>query len=146
MVGEEKIVKAWPAEIDDWGHFLHGPDNNAVAQDRRVGIPRSIQWVAEPRWGRTHEEMASLSAAVSAGGRVYYIVDEAPLASIRFLGNWKLVAAGQDGPWELYDLGSDRTETSNFAQRHPEKLRELSEAWTQRWNAFQTLAGQDLPK
>ena len=24
-------VKPWPAEIDDWTHFLHGPDNNAVA-------------------------------------------------------------------------------------------------------------------
>ena len=93
FLGEEKILqKPWPSEIDDWGHFLHGPDNNAVAQDRRVGNPRSIQWVAEPRWGRTHEEMASMSAAVSAGGRVYFIVDEAPLASIRFLGNWKLVA------------------------------------------------------
>ncbi|MFV1965361.1 MAG: PQQ-binding-like beta-propeller repeat protein [Pirellulaceae bacterium] len=92
FLGEEKIVKPWPDEIDDWTHFLHGPDNNAVARDRRVGIPRSIQWVSEPRWGRTHEEMASLSMVVAAQGRIYYIVDESPLASIRFLGNWKLVA------------------------------------------------------
>ncbi len=91
-VGQEKISKPWPTTIDDWGHFLHGPDNNAVARDQVVGIPRSIQWVSEPRWGRTHEEMASLSTAVTAGGRVYYIVDESPLASIRFLGQWKLVA------------------------------------------------------
>ena len=62
------------------------------------------------------------------------------------VGNWKLVAAGQDGPWELYDLGSDRTETSDLAARHPEKLRELAKAWTQRWNEFQTLARKDLPK
>ncbi len=33
-----------------------------------------------------------MSAAVIAGGRIFYIVDEAPLASIRFLGNWMLVA------------------------------------------------------
>ena len=63
-----------------------------MARDRRVDIPRSIQWVSEPRWGRSHEELASLSAAVTAGGRIFFIVDEAPLASIRFLSDWKLVA------------------------------------------------------
>lgn len=33
-----------------------------------------------------------MSATVSANGRVYYIVDDAPLAFIRFSGQWKLVA------------------------------------------------------
>jgi len=92
FIGGAKIVKPWPAEIDEWTHFLHGPDNNAVAADRRVDVPRSIQWVAGPRWGRSHEELASMSAAVTAKGRIYYILDEAPLASIRFLGQWKLIA------------------------------------------------------
>jgi len=86
------LRKPRPADIDDWTHFLHGPDNNAVARDSRVDIPRSIQWVSEPRWGRSHEELASMSAAVTAGGRIFFIVDEAPLASIRFLSDWKLVA------------------------------------------------------
>jgi len=92
FVAGRKIVKPWPAEIDEWTHYLHGPDNNAVANDTRVGIPRSIQWVSEPRWGRSHEELASMSAAVCAKGRVFYIVDEAPLVSIRYLGDWQLVA------------------------------------------------------
>jgi arylsulfatase A-like enzyme/outer membrane protein assembly factor BamB len=87
-----KTVKPWPQAIDEWTHYLHGPDNNAVARDTAIDIPRSIQWMSEPRWGRSHEELASLSAAVTAKGRIYYIVDEAPLASIRFLGDWKLVA------------------------------------------------------
>ena len=92
FIDGKKIVKPWPSDIDDWTHYLHGPDNNAVAMDTRVGIPRSIQWVSGPRWGRSHEELASMSAAVTAGGRMYYIVDEAPLATIRFLGKWQLVA------------------------------------------------------
>jgi len=86
------LRKPRPADIDDWTHFLHGPDNNAVARDSRVDIPRSIQWVSEPRWGRSHEELASMSAAVAAQGRIFFIVDEAPLASIRFMSDWKLVA------------------------------------------------------
>ena len=92
FIGGKKVVKPWPKDIDQWTHFLHGPDNNAVARDSKAGMPRSMQWVSEPRWGRTHEELASMSAAVTANGRIFYIVDEAPLASIRFMGNWKLVA------------------------------------------------------
>ena len=92
FIGDTKVTKPWPKDIDQWTHFLHSPDNNAVARDKKVGMPRSMQWVSEPRWGRTHEEMASMSAAVSSNGRIFYIVDEAPLASIRFLGSWKLVA------------------------------------------------------
>ena len=92
LIGGTQTVKPWPKAIDQWTHYLHGPDNNAVAMDTAVDIPRSIQWVAEPRWGRSHEELASMSAAVTAQGRIFYIVDEAPLASIRFQGDWKLVA------------------------------------------------------
>ncbi|HYW80682.1 MAG TPA: PQQ-binding-like beta-propeller repeat protein, partial [Thermoguttaceae bacterium] len=91
LIDGRKTVKPWPDSIDEWNHFLHDPDNNAVAKDQ-VTAPRSLQWVAAPRWGRSHEEMASMSAAVSAKGRVFFIVDEAPLASIRYLGDWKLVA------------------------------------------------------
>lgn len=92
MLGDEKLVKPWPEDIDQWTHFLHGPDNNAVAADRRAGVPRSLQWVSEPKWGRSHEELASFSAAVSANGRLFFIVDEAPLASVRYAGQWRLVA------------------------------------------------------
>ena len=32
------------------------------------------------------------------------------------VGDWKIVAAGKDSPWELYDLSSDRSETKNLAE------------------------------
>lgn len=91
FVNGRKIVKPWPDNMDEWNHFLHGPDNNAVAKDSVIGIPRSIQWVTPPRWGRSHEELAGMSAAVSAKGRVFFIFDKAPLASIRYSGQWELV-------------------------------------------------------
>jgi outer membrane protein assembly factor BamB len=92
FIDGKKVVKPRSADIGEWNHFLNGADNNAVTADKRVDIPRSIQWVSEPKWGRSHEEMASMSATVSANGRVFFIVDESPLASIRFLGKWSLVA------------------------------------------------------
>ena len=44
-------------------------------------------------------------------------------------GPWKLVAKGATGPWELYDLEADRTETHDLAAREPARVRELAAAW-----------------
>jgi arylsulfatase len=58
--------------------------------------------------------------------------------------DWKLVAAKGD-PWELYDLKSDRAESRNLAEKHPEKVRELSERWQRRHDEFGELARRDEP-
>jgi len=87
------IRKPWPAEIDEWTHWLHGPDGNPVAADRVVGLPRRAQWVAEPRWSRSHEKSPSLTGMVSAKGRLFYICDEAPPSLGGPLPDqWRLVA------------------------------------------------------
>ena len=48
-------------------------------------------------------------------------------------GDWKAVAEGR-GPWELYDLGTDRAESRNLAEQKPDKVRELVGLW-QDWAA-----------
>jgi arylsulfatase len=51
------------------------------------------------------------------------------------VGDWKLVAKGPAGAWELYDLKADRTEMHDLAGKHPEKVKELIakwEAWAKR--------------
>ncbi len=91
-IGGEKTVKAWPSDIDEWTHYLHGPDNNAVAADERVGPPRHLQWQGAPKWPRHHDKMSSLSALVSTGGRIFYIIDEGSTASIFLPSRWALIA------------------------------------------------------
>ena len=59
-----KTVKPWPETIDEWTHYLHGPSNNAVADDALVGPPQRLQWIGPPRWARSNEHLATLSAAV----------------------------------------------------------------------------------
>ena len=61
------------------------------------------------------------------------------------VGPWKLVAAGAEGPWELYNLATDRTETNNLAEREPDRVRQLQRAWTEHLDQFRALARQDLP-
>ncbi len=87
-----KTVKPRPKEIDEWTHYLHGPDNNAVAHDSVVDVPRRIQWLGRPKFARAHEQAASLGACVAAGGRLFYIIDETSRADIRFPAHWFLVA------------------------------------------------------
>jgi len=75
-----KASKPWPAQIDEWTHFLHGPDGNPVANDTVVGPPRHYQWISEPLWLRSHESDSSVKALVTARGRLFYIADEAPIS------------------------------------------------------------------
>ena len=46
------------------------------------------------------------------------------------VGDWKLVAKHQSPP-ELYQLADDRCETRNLAAEHPDKVKELDEAFQQ---------------
>ncbi|MFQ6133541.1 MAG: PQQ-binding-like beta-propeller repeat protein [Armatimonadota bacterium] len=71
-----KNVKPRPREIDEWTHHLHGAGGNAVASDSVVGPPAHLQWTAGPLWARSHGWTPSVSAMVSAGGRLFYICDE----------------------------------------------------------------------
>jgi arylsulfatase A-like enzyme len=45
-------------------------------------------------------------------------------------GTWKLVAL-DGGPWQLYDLSTDLSETINLSADYPEKVDELKEMWNQ---------------
>lgn len=84
-------VKPRPTEIDDWSHYLHDATGNSVADDDVVGPPRHMQWVGSPRWSRHHDRMASMSALVSSGGRMFYIMDEGSRISIQLPPKWKLI-------------------------------------------------------
>jgi arylsulfatase A-like enzyme len=53
------------------------------------------------------------------------------------VGNWKLVAKGSFGAWELFDLDSDRSELNDLADLYPNRVTEMSQKWEE-W-AIETL-------
>jgi outer membrane protein assembly factor BamB len=87
-------TKPVPEEIDDWPHYLYGPDNNAVSRDRAMGPPQRMQWVCGPAYARSHEINSSMAGMVSGGGRIFYIWDEGPVGQPekRFPSQWSLIA------------------------------------------------------
>ncbi len=90
--GWTKTVKPRPSNIDEWSHYLHDASGNSVAHDDVVAPPRHLQWVGSPRYSRHHDRMASMSALVSTGGRIFYIMDEGSRISIQLPSKWKLIA------------------------------------------------------
>jgi len=60
--------------------------------------------------------------------------------------NWKIVAAGKESPWELYDLSIDRSETRNLAAEKPDKVKEMAAIWTKHTQEATALATADAPK
>lgn len=90
----EKEVQVWPKTIGEWTHFLHDASNNAVVDDREVGVPQSLQWMAPPLWLRSHETPSGIQAPVSASGRMFYVLDEGliGITDERIPDRWSLVA------------------------------------------------------
>jgi arylsulfatase len=53
--------------------------------------------------------------------------------------NWKLVAKGPAGEWELYDIDRDRAELHDLAAQEPQRVRDMVakwEAWANRANVL----------
>ena len=84
--------KAVPPGIDEWTHWLHGPDNNAVSGDTYEEIPRGMQWEQAPAWVKSHQLAPPFSAMVSAKGRLFYIIDETNPGFEGMPDKWYLIA------------------------------------------------------
>jgi outer membrane protein assembly factor BamB len=92
VVGDKRIEKPRPEELDDWTHYHHNPQGTMVGGDTVVGPPRRLQWMGHPKWLRNHDFMSSMHAMVSCGGRVFYVIDEGLRNHIFLPSDWKLIA------------------------------------------------------
>jgi outer membrane protein assembly factor BamB len=92
LKGWRSFKKPWPDEIDEWTHYLHDAQGTAVSDDLVAGHSKGLRWTGGPLWARTHEHTASMQAMVSSAGRVFYVMDEGPVASIQLPPEFFLTA------------------------------------------------------
>ena len=132
----DPLKKPRPQEIDEWTRYLHGPDNNAVAEDTVVGPPRYHQWISGPHISRSHDHLASVSAVMSAAGRLFSIVDQGSIAFAGASPRWRLVARGEFNGIRLWEreISSWEYHLRDFRSGPPEIARRLK-AMLNDWRA-----------
>lgn len=132
------FIVHWPAGID--------PQENWYASNAHImDVMPTILDVAggeypESAHGNSIPSLPGISLRPAFDGsslsRTNPIFNEHEDSGLVIDGDWKLVAkniAVHDGPhvelWELYNLKTDRTELDNLSQKHPERAREMANAW-----------------
>ncbi|MBM4050926.1 MAG: methyltransferase domain-containing protein, partial [Planctomycetes bacterium] len=92
QIQNPKLVKPRPKAIDEWTHYLYDASNNAVSHDTAIAPLTRFQWLGSPRYSRHHDHMSGASAMVSANGRLFYVFEDSPRASILTPPQWFLAA------------------------------------------------------
>lgn len=141
------LVVHWPAGIQARGEFRHTPAHviDIVPTILDIaGIEKPTQWDGEPipqAPGRSLAPAFQRDITIDRDFLWWLHEDNRAIQA----GDWKLVAAKGD-PWELYDLRTDRAESHDLAQAHPEKVKELAALWNRQFEATTRLAAKTAPK
>ncbi len=133
------LIAHWPQGIPNHGQWRKTPAHV-------IDIAPTIVELAGGSWPNTWNETR---APVTPGSSLAPILQQDSNAlhdSIWWLheghrairtGDWKAVRDGDDQPWELYNLRTDRGESRNLAATEPDRLQTLVALWETQWAAIQ---------
>ncbi|MFM8890480.1 MAG: sulfatase-like hydrolase/transferase, partial [Planctomycetia bacterium] len=118
------LVVHWPRGVTRPGRLVHTPGH-------LVDVMATVIELAGARYpaDKTPLEGTSLVPLLAGGaidrGAIYW--EHEGNRAVRE-GDWKLVAV-HGGPWELYDLSTDRSEQHDASQRQPDRVRRMAALW-----------------
>lgn len=141
------LIMSWPRGIAAHGELRHTPghiiDLVPTLLELAGGRPPR-EWKGAPVPPAPGKSLVPALAADATIPRdnLWWLHEENRAFRV---GDWKIVAAGEDSPWELYDLSTDRSETRNQAAEMPDRVREMAALWSRLRDEYFTLAREDLP-
>ena len=127
------LIAHWPRGIKRQGELEHQPGHLIDVMATAVDVA-GAKFPAE-RDGKTILPMEGRSLVPAFAGKT--IQREALFwehegnRALR-IGDWKLVAKGSGGAWELYDMKRDRTEMNDLASAQSGRVKEMVATWD-RW-------------
>src|SRR5262245_32124329 len=127
------LIAHWPAGIKAKGALRHQPGHVADLMATCVDVAGAKY--PKTRKGEKVQPMEGTSLVPAFAGKalkreaIYW--EHEGNRAVR-VGQWTLVANGEKGPWELYDVDADRTELTDLAKKHPERVKTMAALW-QRW-------------
>jgi arylsulfatase A-like enzyme len=125
------FIVQWPAGLTARGQFRHTPAHLVDLLPTLLdlaGLPAPESVAGEKRPPLPGHSLLPALANDVAIDRDFLFFKHSGNRALR-VGDWKIVSAGPAGPWELYDLSKDRGENHDLASSHPEKVKELADAW-----------------
>ncbi|MCF7855757.1 MAG: arylsulfatase [Candidatus Pacebacteria bacterium] len=137
------LIVHWPAGISTPGELRKTPGHFVDLLPTMLEIAGTE---AMPDWrGADTPPLAGVSLAPAFNGdrdipRDFIFFSHIGHRAIR-VDDWKLVSV-KDGPWELYNLETDRSELHDLAAQHPEKVAELEALWQKTAMEYQAQSGE----
>ncbi len=131
------MIVTWPNGIKDKNKLRHNTCHfvdilptlvDLAGGDANKNVPAGAPKLA----GR------SLASAFQKDGTApheYIYFNHSNNRAIR-VGDWKLIATGTEGEWELYDLSKDRSELKNLASAQPDRAKKLAAMWKEKDDEF----------
>jgi len=120
------MILHWPNGITDANQLRHDPCHFVDVLPTLVDLAGGTTAAkgAPPLAGRSFAPALEKDGPIQ---REFLYFNHNDNRTIR-VGNWKLIATGANGPWELYDLGKDRCEQEDRASKElgvKERLRAM---------------------
>jgi arylsulfatase len=127
----------WPNGIRSRGELRHNPCHFVDVVPTLIGLAGGDPGKAMPR-GAPPLAGRSIVAAFGkdhAVPREFIYFDHNNNRALR-QGDWKIVAAGADGPWELYNLAAGRCEQRDLARSEPKRVEAMAALWNSTAEGF----------
>ncbi len=122
-------VVHWPEMISDQNELRHTPTHFIDFVPTVLEIAADKEQITNEGPERPGQSMLEVFHQDGANGdRVLWWNHKGNRALRK--GDWKISARkGTGSEWELYNLKTDRSETTDLAEDHPEKVKALSKQW-----------------
>jgi len=141
------LIVHWPAGVKARGELRHTPGHFVDVVPTLLelaGAPAPAAWNGEQRPPLPGRSLVPAFANDVPIQRGFLFFKNGQNRALR-AGAWKIVASGAAGPWELYDLDKDRSESHDLAARHPDKVKELAALWAKLDEEFRKQGATGAP-
>jgi arylsulfatase len=137
------LIAHWPEGIKAHGQLRHDPSHfidiaPTIMEVAGAEFPKTIDGVDVPdRQGISLVDAFAHDGSVKHDCLWWYHEGN---RAIR-MGDWKL-SAKNNGPWELYHLKNDRSETHDLAVKYPDKVERMDRCWNGITESFRRDLGE----
>jgi arylsulfatase A-like enzyme len=131
------MIVTWPNGIKDKNKLRHNPCHFVDILPTLVDLAggnaqKNVPAGAPPLAGRS---IAPAFQKDNSALKEFIYFNHNNNRAIR-VGDWKLIATGNEGEWELYDLSKDRSELKNLASAQPDRAKKLAALWKEKDDEF----------